>query len=261
MAGRRVDVRRTAAGVLAQADHVAAWLSAQPPSAWRRESALPGWTVAELATHITVSLRTVPLVLGRPTGDKPISVSAYVCGYAGAAGEILRRDVAGAAGRGPDEVLADVYAQREVAAAAFADLPTARAVQAPRGPVTPADYLVTRAIEMVVHADDLSRSLPDRDPVELDRDALRVVTQALAEVLATRAPGHSLELRVPPYAAVQAVKGPRHTRGTPPNVVQTDPLTWVRLAAGRLSWADAVAGPSVQASGERADLARWLPVL
>jgi len=116
-------------------------------------------------------------------------------------------------------------------------------------------------IELVVHADDLSRSLPDRPPVELDRTALRLVTHALPEVLAARAPGRSLELRVPPYAAVQCVQGPRHTRGTPPNVVETDPLTWIRLAAGRLSWAEALGTASVHASGERADLAPWLPLL
>ena len=72
--------------------------------------------------------------------------------------------------------------------------------------------------------------------------------------MATRAPGRSLELRVPPYAAVQCVEGPRHTRGTPPNVVETDPLTWIRLAAGRLDWREAVTSGAVRASGERADL-------
>jgi hypothetical protein len=94
----------------------------------------------------------------------------------------------------------------------------------------------------------------------LDRTALRLVTQACADVLAARAPGRSLELRVPPYAAVQCVEGPRHTRGTPPNVVETDPLTWVRLAAGRLGWPDALTSGLVRASGERADLSGWLPL-
>lgn len=261
MTARRVDPGRTGEAVLAQADLVAVWLSGQPPSAWRQPSVLPGWTVTELAAHIAMSLRNIPATLGQPTGDRPRSVADYVARYADAADEIRQRDVAAAAGRAPDEVLADLYAQREAAAAALADLPRARAVRALDGPVSPADYLVTRAIEMVVHADDLSRSLPETPPVELDRTALRIVTQALADVLAARAPGRSLELRIPPYAAVQAVEGPRHTRGTPPNVVETDPLTWVRLAAGRLRWTDAGNGPSVHASGDRADLAPWLPLL
>ena len=177
-------------------------------------------------------------MLADPSPDKPIGVDRYVAGYAAAAPQLLERERSGTAGRDPADVLAGLYAEREAAAAAVADpRARARAVAGPRGPLSPADWLVTRAIEMVVHADDLSRSLPDRPPVELDRTALRLVTQACADLLATRAPGRSLELRVPPYAAVQCVEGPRHTRGTPPNVVETDPLTWIRLAAGRLGLA------------------------
>ena len=73
-------------------------------------------------------------------------------------------------------------------------------------------------------------------------------------------PGRSVEIRVPPYAAVQAVAGPTHTRGTPPNVVETDGPTWLALVAGRTSWADAVAGGLVRASGSRADLSTLLPL-
>lgn len=256
---RRADPGRVLTALVAQADAVVTWLSGQPPSAWRRPSVLPGWTVAELATHIAAVLASIPATLRQPTGDRPVSLAGYLAGYRKVAEEILERDVAGAAGRSPAEVLADIYAQRDEAAAA--EPPSTRAVRAPRGPISPADFLVTRAIELVVHADDLSRSLPEREPVALDRGALRVACQALADVLAERAPGRALELRVPPYAAVQAVGGPRHTRGTPPNVVETDPLTWVRLAAGRATWADAVEGSLVHASGERADLAPWLPLL
>jgi hypothetical protein len=88
-----------------------------------------------------------------------------------------------------------------------------------------------------------------------------MVVRTLAGVLAARAPGNSVEVRVPPYAVVQCVPGPRHTRGTPPNVVETDPETWLRLAAGRLTWADATASGRVAASGERADLSGYIPLL
>jgi hypothetical protein len=91
--------------------------------------------------------------------------------------------------------------------------------------------------------------------------ALRAAARYLAALLASRSPGRAVEVRVPPYAAVQCIEGPRHTRGTPPNVVETDPVTWVRLAAGLLPWADAVASGAVRASGVRADLAPYLPVL
>jgi hypothetical protein len=89
------------------------------------------------------------------------------------------------------------------------------------------------------------------------RDATRTLLAALAEL----APGRSVEVRVPPYGAVQCVPGPRHTRGTPPNVIETDPLTWLRLAGGRLEWPAAVAEGLVRASGVRADLSQYLPLV
>jgi hypothetical protein len=97
--------------------------------------------------------------------------------------------------------------------------------------------------------------------VPLLPNAVSSATRTLAEILAAQAPGRSVEVRVPPYVAVQAVEGPRHTRGTPPNVVETDPLTWIRVAAGRVPFADAVASGAVIASGQRADLSPYLPLL
>jgi hypothetical protein len=91
-------------------------------------------------------------------------------------------------------------------------------------------------------------------------DDLRLLTKHLLAVLEQRAPGRSVEVRVPPYAAVQVVPGVRHTRGTPPAVVETDPETWVALATGRLSWEAAETAGSITASGERADLSAYLPL-
>jgi hypothetical protein len=113
----------------------------------------------------------------------------------------------------------------------------------PRGPESVAAVL--RALD----ADDI--------PGAQDQ---RTAARYLLYLLAARHPGRVLEVRVPPVAAVQCLPGPVHTRGTPPNVVETDPLTWIRLAAGRLDWADAVAAGAVHASGPRADLAEHLPL-
>ncbi|WP_336214643.1 sterol carrier family protein [Nonomuraea sp. LPB2021202275-12-8] len=93
-----------------------------------------------------------------------------------------------------------------------------------------------------------------------ERDAARQAVRHLLDRLTTAAPGRTVEVRVPPYAAVQAVAGPRHTRGTPPNVVETDARTWIELAVGRLTWADAMAKGAVSASGARADLSEHLPL-
>ncbi|MBG0814695.1 sterol carrier family protein [Planomonospora sp. ID82291] len=93
-----------------------------------------------------------------------------------------------------------------------------------------------------------------------EREAARLAVRHLLDRLAAAAPGRTVEVRVPPYAAVQCVEGPRHTRGTPPNVVETDARTWLELATGRLTWADATAAGRVSASGARADLTAHLPV-
>ncbi len=92
------------------------------------------------------------------------------------------------------------------------------------------------------------------------RSVLGAAVKTSTRWLAQQVPGRSVELRVPPHVAVQLVPGPRHTRGTPPNVVETDAATWLRLATGELSWADAVAEGRVSASGNRADLSAHLPL-
>ena len=98
------------------------------------------------------------------------------------------------------------------------------------------------------------------DGAEPDRSTLRAAVRWLLAALASATPGRSVEVRVPPYGAVQCVPGPRHTRGTPPNVVEMDPITWVEVATGRSAWADAVAAGRIRASGTRADLSEFLPV-
>ncbi len=102
------------------------------------------------------------------------------------------------------------------------------------------------------------RALDEGAPPEAE--ALRLAARYLLHLLAARHPGRVLEVRIPPVAAVQCLPGPVHTRGTPANVVETDPVTWVALASGRLGWADAVGSGAVHASGPRADLAAYLPL-
>jgi hypothetical protein len=92
------------------------------------------------------------------------------------------------------------------------------------------------------------------------REANRAAVRYLLDALAERAPGRAVEVRVPPFAAVQCVAGPRHTRGTPPNVVETDPATWLALATGTLGWAEAVGAGKVRASGPRANISAYLPI-
>jgi hypothetical protein len=115
------------------------------------------------------------------------------------------------------------------------------------------DELLPRLVALVLQIDAAGGQ-----PV---RPALAAAVRGVAGLLPARYPGRSVEVRVPPFTAVQCIEGPRHTRGTPPNVVETDPLTFLRLATGRLDWADAVANGAVRASGNRADLSEQLPLL
>lgn len=92
------------------------------------------------------------------------------------------------------------------------------------------------------------------------RAVVGAAVKTSARWLAQQVPGRSVELRVPPHVAVQCISGPRHTRGTPPNVIETDAATWLRLATGATSWADEVAAGHVHASGNRADLSAYLPL-
>jgi len=93
-----------------------------------------------------------------------------------------------------------------------------------------------------------------RDPVILEQ-----VKSTLAE-LSRRAPGRAIEVRIPPYAAIQCGEGPTHTRGTPANVIEMDAATWLALASGQESWSDALARGAINASGARADLTPHLPL-
>jgi uncharacterized SCP-like protein len=91
----------------------------------------------------------------------------------------------------------------------------------------------------------------------LVRGAVRALLDRLAEI----APGRTVEVRIPPYAAVQVVAGPRHTRGTPPNVIEMDAATWIRLGTGQITWAEALSSGQMRASGQRADLSGYLPLV
>lgn len=104
-------------------------------------------------------------------------------------------------------------------------------------------------------ADDVRRALAAREG-----ENLRLLVKHYLALLQEQAPGGAVEVRVPPYAAVQVIEGVRHTRGTPPGVVETDALTWVALCVGEIEWGQAVADGLVHASGERTDLSGLLPM-
>jgi len=120
-----------------------------------------------------------------------------------------------------------------------------------------ADPLQTR--EAVRALEDWLRDDTRSAPSRAD---LAAAVRLTARRLAAQAPGASVEVRVPPFVAVQCISGPRHTRGTPPNVVETDPRTWLLLATGLLALTDASAAGTLYLSGSRAgEIQSWLPLV
>ncbi|GAY14306.1 sterol carrier family protein [Mycobacterium sp. shizuoka-1] len=104
--------------------------------------------------------------------------------------------------------------------------------------------------------------LHDEQAPTPDRAAIASAVRLTARTLAALAPGASVEVRIPPFVAVQCISGPRHTRGTPPNVVETDPRTWLRVATGLLGVDEAAGCGLLRLSGSRAgEVADWLPVM
>ncbi|OHV35045.1 hypothetical protein BCD49_22305 [Pseudofrankia sp. EUN1h] len=248
-------------------------------------SALSGWTTADLVAHCARSGGALAhaLIDASPTqtadtdaagaagagrgearaGDVGAANAVeYLGGVGGRAETIADTARSDAAGLSPSELRSllrtAVAASRGALAAATTGQPGGPAawdqvVTSPGGPVRLGDFVATRCVEGVVHGLDLG--------LAPDRDALRIVTRTLVDLLAARAPGRSVEVRVPPFAAAQVVEGPRHTRGTPPNVVEADPVAFVAVAAGRLDWSAALADGRLTASGERSDLRPYFPLL
>ncbi|SDN07096.1 maleylpyruvate isomerase family mycothiol-dependent enzyme [Actinacidiphila guanduensis] len=258
---RTYDPDRTWGALTAQVGHVRTAVRGLTGEQWKWPAGLPGWDVRLLVVHVLRQVQAIRLVLDKPAP----APGAPVLGpdrWALSTGGIADRLDAGT--REQEARTEDPLAALEQEADALPALReeavrTDRLVPSPFGAMRALDFTVTRLVELVVHSDDLARAAGVE--VGLDRQAVAAAVRVLADALAVKAPGNSVEVRVPPYAAVQCVAGPRHTRGTPPNVVETTPATWLRLATGRTTWSEELAAAHLSASGERADLAPHLPVL
>ncbi|MCM2580296.1 sterol carrier family protein [Streptomyces meridianus] len=221
-------------------------------------AAVGPWTVRQLAERLTGCLETAARLVQGVTvrGRAEVGVLDSVRHLLSVEGS-APAPAGGHAPGPPDAVLRAFDAAAEKFGVAAA-VDTAKVVPAGAGAMTVADLLTVLVLELVVRGDDLT--LATGTAVAHDRQALAVAVRLTADALAAAAPGGSVEVRIPPFAVIQCVEGPRHTRGTPPNVVEAPPLVWIRLVSGRRSWREALAAGQVSASGERADLAGLLPL-
>ncbi|MFF1418267.1 sterol carrier family protein [Streptomyces sp. NPDC058280] len=254
---RSYDPAKTRAAVLAQFGNVREAVGRLTPEQLALPTALGDWTVRELVAHLAFGIESVSRSLEQPEPAGPVVALVDWPFLTAALADDISEDVKRLAASTTPEEFFEHTADR--IAALLPGAADGRPLAIRVGAMRLADFLVTRTVELVVHTDDLNRAAGLNIPY--DRQALAACTRLLADALAVKAPGSSTEVRIPPYAVVQCVPGPRHTRGTPPNVVETDPLTWIRLATGRTSWAEELDAAHVSASGERADLAALLPLM
>ncbi|MGW1077372.1 sterol carrier family protein [Streptomyces sp. NPDC002537] len=254
---RSYDQAKTAAAVAAQLKNVRTVVEGLHDGQFGLPTRLGTWTVRELVAHIGLGVGVVNRNLEQPAPPaREITAAEWPAATAAVAGHADKMARRTAAETDPLDLF-DRVAERfaELTAGAAPD----RLLAVRAGAIRLDDFLATRCVELAVHTDDLAAALGTEIPY--DRQVLATASRLLADALADKAPGGSVEVRVPPFAVVQCVAGPRHTRGTPPNVVETDTLTWLRLATGRTDWASALDEAAVTASGERADLSAHLPLL
>jgi uncharacterized protein (TIGR03083 family) len=218
------------------------------------------WTVAELVAHLAATVDAIPQALAKPAPERAeADLLTYLRAMRGFAPAVAQRATDLASGASPAALTERLRESVTAATEALADADPERLVFVRLGAVPLTVFLVTRCVEGVVHELDLRAATGA--PAAPDPAALKAVVRAFATLLTDTAPGRSVEVRVPGHVAVQCVGGPRHTRGTPPNVVEADAETFVELASGRLAWQDATGTGRLRASGERADLSAYLPLI
>ncbi|QGF25201.1 hypothetical protein Rai3103_11395 [Raineyella fluvialis] len=235
----------------------------------------PGWDVRLLCAGALGRLTDVSAQLERPSASRPVTLERYASHLLATRHRRYDRAV-DTAGQDTGPLLGDqlvAVIEDVVAGVVEGDLPAL--VDTGAGQLSLLDFLRVHVLELVLFHDDLARTLraAGRQIVAPPVEATATAVRTSADILAARAPGKAIEVRIPPFAAVQigdpvrATPGgvvapePAHTRGTPPAVIETDATTFLRVMSGRMSWDSAVADHGVMASGLRTDLSPLLPLI
>ena len=263
---KRFELDAVRRALLDQGHLIEQQLASRPDEVFAQPTRLGDWTVDVLVAHLALTLGSLAEWIGAPEpAGTQRSLSSYYEAARKSAGFVDSISRAAAAGKGPQALRAAYREALEGVSAALAGVHEGQLVTTRSGAMAATDLVVTRCIEVVVHGLDLQAAtgVPALATDAVRPAALTVVVKAFGAILMGRAPGHSVEVRIPGPAgtAFQCGEGPQHTRGTPPNVVETDPVTFIELGAGRLDWATAIGTGAVRASGGRADLSALLPLV
>lgn len=235
---------------------------------------VPGWDVRLLVGFALWRLTEVSLQLQRPSVTRPVSLNQYAA-HALATAQRRRGQALAVAGQDSGPRLGEqLVARGEDLVIYLTEEALPPLVDTGAGQLSLLDFLRVHVLEIVLASDDLAGALETRgrDVARQGQAATATAVRTLADLLAARAPGQAIEVRVPPYAAVQigdptAETGsllsptPTHTRGTPPAVIETDATTFLRVMSGRVTWQEALRDHAVAASGLRADLSPLLPLV
>ncbi len=264
-------------------DEVAQSLSAAD---FARPARVRGWDVRLLTAHLLWRLTSMAFQLDHPSASRPVTLEQYAAHSLATTARRLEQARATADHDTGHALAAQLHSVIADLSVLLSDEDLPPVVDTGVGRLNLLDFLRIYLIDVVVHLDDVRDALgpgagPRREAPaarvgrDNDPEAVAEVVRTLAEILAARAPGQSVEVRIPPFAAVQigdpeaasragsefVEPAPTHTRGTPPAVVETDPLTFMRLGLGRMTWADALGRRLVAASGLRTDLSPQLPLI
>lgn len=252
---------RSIDGVVEQGQHLATFLDSLRSAEFCRTVPGTAHRVRDVAAELLVTQRQLLDALDQPTTQRPQPLTIQLGGLRLARSQ--RKDLAAElAEHDPGPALAGQFHQQMLEISRqlkSAGLPEVVSTSAPLRLV---DVLRLVTVEWVLHSDDLSRAVPGHRPIQWQRTVLADAVRALAEMMRAQHPGQEVEIRVPPFAAIQCGTGdgPRHTRGTPPNVVECEPISFVRLCRGRHSLAESVHQGQIRLSGVRSDISDWLPL-
>lgn len=251
---------RIADALMDQATLVVAWLQSLPYGEFARPSVVHGHTVKDLVEHNVYVLGDLTATLNQPSTSRPVPLATYLR-------HVRQRRLDIEHLHEGTDTPERLVTQLETAVDEVLRLLRRTSVPDLVGyredSVRTIDVLRVATLGTVRAADDLTLSVPTVPGPQLVPSALAESSRLLAEVLSTRFPGQSIEVRVPPHAAVQVSdgSGPTHTRGTPPSVVEMAPRTFLRLGTGRQTFQEAVDTHLVQASGAHCDLSEMLPII